>query len=128
MFSDHTAVTEILKYIDNGEYHEVYDIHGKFRLTPLRIIEAIEYLKNKNVIVLNDKKIRLRTLNHISVLSEIRQLYLNNQIEIETDEESRLSGIRYLINEPYLPDFNMLDHSLLIGSKNNVIHKIDKTA
>ena len=117
MSTDNTAISEILRHIDDGDWHDVFSIHERFNLSPSRIFVAIQYLKELCLLEENERRIRLKITDDLTLLSEVRDIFLDDQVEIES--LPRYTTPTLLINEFYTPEIRLLDDALKIQSLDN---------
>jgi hypothetical protein len=118
MALDNTALSEFIRHLSDGEYHSIFSLHERYRLSPSRIIECIEYLNNKNVLEINGDKIKLKPILDNTTLAEIRKAFCDRQLVIEGSSDARYSEPAIKINQLYMPNVDILDASLNVSLKN----------
>lgn len=48
----------IIKLLEDKCWHDIYTIHCKYRLSPVLIVKSIQLLREKDIIVIDDQKIK----------------------------------------------------------------------
>lgn len=114
MTLNNTSIYEILSHIEDGEWHSIYSIHERFRLSPSQLIESIRFLESLDAIEEKNREIRLQENINIKTLSALRGIILTRTTNIERSDEARYSSPNISINQLYLPNFKLLDKSLLV--------------
>ena len=114
MPADLTAMKEIIRCLSDGESHEIYSFHDKFRLTPVRIIEVLDRLVEIDVISVENNIVKLKDISDKAALSEIRRYFLSSELNIEDIEAHIEKNERLSIDEPYIPIKDLLDQKLIV--------------
>ena len=50
---------EVLKHLGDGEWHQIFSIHDRFRLSPDVIQDCVKYLESKGLVVSKDRSVRI---------------------------------------------------------------------
>ncbi|MGB6241743.1 MAG: hypothetical protein WBF69_04600 [Castellaniella sp.] len=70
-----TAISELLKIIDDRQWHSLYEAHSRFRLSPIEIYEAVIALQKIGIVERQDTKYRIQENLDEKKLSIMNQLY-----------------------------------------------------
>ena len=108
------ALKEVVRHLSDGEWHSIFSIHQRFRIYPNVILECVEYLRDKEVLELKDREVRLLNIEREDFVREMILLFKKQQDNIPNDEQFSV-GPRLGINELYLPRFEILDDRLKSG-------------
>jgi len=67
--SEKVAVKEFIMLLKDKKWHELYELHDLFNLSPLSISNSIDFLLERKIIKLDAEKVRLESdLNNESYL------------------------------------------------------------
>lgn len=117
MSIDNTVISEFIEHLKDGDWHSIYSIHERYRLDPVKIIDAINFLSELRLIDVDEMKIRLVASKDFSSIQEIRKILLGYRIGFtENDLDKRYAQPLLQVNELYLPKRHLLDKSLLASS------------
>jgi hypothetical protein len=111
------VLSEVLRHLSDGEWHTLFSLHERFRLSPISILEVIDYLKNKDVIQINGMVVKLTPINDIDTLGELRKALQNRNIVIEDENNARFTTPTLGINQVYLPNMSLLSCDLVVDAE-----------
>jgi hypothetical protein len=70
-----TAISELLKIIDDKGWHSLYEAHTRFRLSPIEIYEAVITLQKIGIVERRDTTFRIQEDLDERKLSIMNRLY-----------------------------------------------------
>lgn len=114
MSFDLTAMKEVVRCLSDGDIHEIYSFHDKYRLTPVRIIEVLDRLVEIDVISIEGDFVKLKDISDKAALSEIRRYFLDSESNIEDIDAYIEKDERLSVDEPYTPLKVLLDQELIV--------------
>lgn len=59
MSSKRTAIKEFVEFISDREWHEIYDFHLQYGVSPLLIIEVMDFMIRNDLIVRDGRSVQL---------------------------------------------------------------------
>lgn len=104
---------EVLKHLEDGEWHQIFSIHDRFRLSPDVIQDCINYLESKRLVVSKERSVRIANDFSQEQIAEIVHIYLSSEFEINEDEKFFVTP-KIEIDTLYMPRFDLLGKELLI--------------
>ncbi|MEQ5973980.1 hypothetical protein U2J09_21900 [Serratia liquefaciens] len=107
-----TILSEIIRFLADRKYHELFELNGIFRLSPLDIIVHVNYLTQENIILRNESKIILNSNLSTLQIKKIRRWFLFRSFDINNIDNYFHSKISNK-DELYIPKLNLLDKKLL---------------
>ena len=114
MSFDYTAMKEVIKHLSDGQWHEIFSLHERFRLSPARIVEVFEWLNEKQMIDIENDSVKLSRITDKKILAEIRKYFLSSSAVIESFSDQCID-YKVDINEPYTPDVELIDKKFFAG-------------
>jgi len=114
MSCNNTALTEILRHLSDGDWHSIFSIHERFRLSPLMILECLEFLEEHSSVEIRERKLRLKPIEDSTVMSELTKIYRGRNFTIENESEARYSSPKLAIGELYMPEIELLGSELIV--------------
>lgn len=120
-----TIIKELIEHLKDGDWHSLYSLHNRFRLSPVEILNGIEFLDSLKILERekNDIKLIVENIND-EVLKKLSIKY-REKFSISTkDLENMLLSepIQKIdINMLYIPKMEILDKSLLVSKKTKKI-------
>lgn len=114
-----TVLSEILRHLSDGEWHTLFSLHDRFRISPMNILECINYLKKNDVIQVNEMNVRLNLIDDIKILGALRHALQDRYLIIENDENARFKKLKLEINQVYMPKMRLLSSNLVAETEKN---------
>lgn len=115
-----TVLSEILRHLSDGEWHTLHSLHDRFRISPINILECINYLKENDVIQINEMNVRLNPIDDIKIFGALRRALRNRYLIIENDENARFKKLKLGINKVYMPKMRLLRSDLVAETEKNI--------
>lgn len=115
-------IKEMISHLNDGNWHTLYSLHEHFRLSPVEVLNGIDFLESLNILKKENNNIKLIKENiNNEILKKLSVEYRKKFSINEKDIKSALSSSnveKIGINELYIPEIKILDKSLKIVRSN----------
>ena len=108
--TDFTAIKEVIELTSKGGDVDFYSLHQHYRLSPGRILCAVEELRNSDLITLEQGKLYFVAPKSLEQLAFIRSSYIKSHKPSALEFIPKHSSD---ITDDYIPVLSMLDAELI---------------
>lgn len=108
-------IREIIDHLKDGNWHTLYSLHYRFRLTPIEILRGIKFLNALKIIQRKDNEISLILENMNDEVIKELSIILRKKFSIRAKDLNNTfsSNINKIgINELYSPQLEKLSKTL----------------
>lgn len=109
-----TCISLVIQLIKDGQKHKLYDLHQRFRLTPVEAQEAVEFLARIEILNYDGKFLSLKSNIKAKHLASLYQSIQGRKLSLDEKEISNYRADAIEPNSLYSPDLSRLDKGLLL--------------
>lgn len=103
------SIKSVLNILSDTKWHDLYELHEKYNLSPIEIIEIVEQLLEIGLICQDGYLIKINTDKDKKIDIDLYKSLRNRFFEFNNDNYESFKIRRLAVNEFYLPNLEKCD-------------------
>ena len=112
--NDSVSLQSVINLLNNNKINELYDLHLKYRLTPIEAREVINYLGQMGIIETDGNTFIISDSISNTALRKLYKEMRYRSLKLDFDEISSFEEKALPLDTLYCPNFDILDEALIV--------------